>query len=248
MTSRATEALRADRDALVEICAGLGDADWKAESGCPGWSVQDLVAHLGALFHAVVDPATLPDTSGLATERAQDVLVDSRRSWSAGQVVDDYVSVSLQALDVLEGLEGESFELPLGDLGTYPASVVPNAFAFDHYTHIRADLFAPRGPLTGTPPQSDELRLNAALDWVEAALPQQNDAPVASLAGQVQINLTGAARRTISVGSGGVNAHVTCDGPSFIRWVTHRAAWHDVDVEADGDPGLLTIVRQLRVF
>jgi hypothetical protein len=57
----AIEALEADRGALLEICAGLGDADWKADSGCEGWTVQDVVAHMGALFWMVVEP-TVPPT------------------------------------------------------------------------------------------------------------------------------------------------------------------------------------------
>ena len=56
-------------------------------------------------------------------------------------MVDDYTAVSKDAIDRLAHLEGRDFEIPLGDLGTYPASMVPNAFAFDHYTHIRVDLF-----------------------------------------------------------------------------------------------------------
>ena len=77
-----TEALEADRDELLRICAGLDEAGWRAESGCPGWSVKDLVAHMGALFWAVVDPSVLPDTAGLPTEQAAEVFVQARRRLS----------------------------------------------------------------------------------------------------------------------------------------------------------------------
>src|ERR1039457_4578432 len=216
MARGAIEALRADREALLAIGARLSDDDWRAGRGCPGWSVQDVVAHMGTLFWAVVDPAALPDTTGLATEPAQDVCVEARRSWTAADVLTDYESVSTEALERLAALERQDFELALGDLGTYPAFVLPNAFSFDHYTHIRADLFAPRrpltdqpppsdnlrpkphldstraplaprGPLTDQPPPSDELRLTPALDWIEAALPQQNAGPFGSLTGTIEI-------------------------------------------------------------
>ena len=131
MTSGAIDALRADRSALLDICAGLSDSDWTAPSGCAGWRVQDVVAHMGALYWLVVDSSALPDTTGLQTEEAQDRYVEARRSWSANQVVDDYEAVSGKALDALQDLEGQDFELPLGDLGTYPASVLPNAYTFD---------------------------------------------------------------------------------------------------------------------
>ena len=248
MTSGATDALRADRDALLEICAGLSGSDWKAESGCEGWSVQDVVAHMGALFWQVVDPTVLLDTGDAPTEAAQDLLVASRRSWSAQQVLDDYVGVSATALDRAAELEQQDFVLEMGDFGTYPVSVLPNAFAFDHYTHIRADLFAPRGPLTSTPPPSDVLRLVPTLDWIAAALPQHSATVVAQLQGAVEISATGVGARIITAGEGEVVATIESDGPSLVRWITQRGAWDDLGVRATGDEAALAVARTFKVF
>lgn len=248
VTQTAIKALSADREALLGICAGLSATEWAAGSGCPGWSVQDVVAHVGALYWAVVDPSTLPDVSDLPTERAQDVYVEKRRSWTAAQVLADYESVSTQALAALEGLADQDFSVPLGDLGTYPASVLSSAFAFDHFLHIRSDLFAPRGPLTGEPPPSDELHLGAALDWVEAALPQQNAPEVAGLAAAVEIDLSGPGARLITLGPGEAVSHVRSDTHSFVRWVTQRATWDDAGVGWSGDQADLAIIRSMRVF
>jgi uncharacterized protein (TIGR03083 family) len=248
MTNGAIEALTADRSELLEICTGLSDADWKADSGCAGWSVADVVAHLGALFWAVVDPSKLPDVTGLATERAQDVYVEARRSWTSEQLVADYESVSAQALVSLAGVEGQDFELMLGDLGTYPVCVLPNAFSFDHYTHIRADLFAPRGPLTGAPPPSDELRLVPAVDWIEAALPQQNGEQLAALGCAATIVVTGAASRTIRLGTGEPGAQITSDAAALVRWITQRSTWADEGVHATGDEQVLADIQSLHVF
>jgi uncharacterized protein (TIGR03083 family) len=244
----AIEALRADREALVGICRGLGDGDFAAGSACAGWSVKDVVAHMGALFQMAVDPAVLPDTTGLPTERAQDVLVESRRAWSAEQVVADYEAVSEEALGRLAGLDGLDMELALGDLGTYPAHVLPNAYAFDHYTHIRADLFAPRGPLTGPPPPSDEMRLAPALDWVEAALEQQNPAAADALTGALDIVLHGPGARTIRLGSGKITARVGSETSAFVLWITGRAGWDEAGVTSEGDDGPLAVARSLHVF
>jgi uncharacterized protein (TIGR03083 family) len=248
MTQQAIEALAADREALLKIAAGLGEREWESESGCPGWSVQSVVGHLGALYWMLVDPSTQPDVSGLPTERAADVLVDQRRSWTAEQVLADYESVSTAALAALEGLADQDFEVPLGDLGTYPASALPTAFAFDHFLHIRSDLFAPRGPLTGSPPPSDELHLGPALDWIEAALPQQNAAALAGLRAGVEIDLSGPGARPIRLGPGEAGSTVRSDTDSFVRWVTHRTTWEAAGVASSGDEGDLAIVRSLRVF
>lgn len=246
MASDAIEAVRSDRDAVLRIGAALTAEDWRAGSGCPGWSVQDVLAHLGLLFWSVVDAARLPDVSGLATERAQDALVASRRDWPAAAVLADYEEVSGAALDRMKDLLTLDMEVPLGDLGTYPAAVLPSAFAFDHYTHIRADLFAPRGPLTGPPPASDELRTGAALDWVEAALPQQN--PAAERAGTFVLRVHGTGGRTIRFGSGPAQATISSGAPAFIRWVTQRGSWAELGVQTAGDEAALAAARGLKVF
>ena len=243
------EALGADRADLLGICAGLDAAAWAAPSGCPGWSVKDLVAHMGALFWGVVDPTVLPDTSGLATEAAQEVLVASRRPLTAEEVLDDYATVSEKALTVIGELAGADFEVPLGDLGTYQAWILPTAFCFDHYAHIRADLFAPRGPLAGPVPPSDELRLGSALVWIETALPQQNAAILEGVAA-ADIVITGTAARTIRVGdpAGPAAALVRSGGDACVRWITQRATWEDLGVHAEGDPRVLSALRELKIF
>jgi uncharacterized protein (TIGR03083 family) len=248
--NQAMDALQADRAELLRLCAALDESGWRSESGCPGWSVQDLVAHMGTLFWAVVDPSVLPDVTGLPTEAAGEVFVQARRSQSAAQVLDDYAAVSEKAVAALAGFAGADFEVPLGDLGTYPAGLLPSAFCFDHYTHIRADLFAPRGPLSGPLPPSDELRLQPTLEWIEAALPQQNRPLVDGLAGPAEIVITGTAARVIRVGppDGPISARVSSEADACVRWITQRASWEDVGVRAEGDDGVLAGMRGLKVF
>src|SRR5437763_1956423 len=86
MTAGATEALKADRAALLDIGSQLEDGEWAAPSGCAGWTVKDVVAHMGALYALVVDRSTLPDVGDVPTEQAQEVYVESRRAWSPGEV------------------------------------------------------------------------------------------------------------------------------------------------------------------
>src|SRR5580698_6028458 len=129
----AITALQADRTALLQICSQLSEDDWEADSGCAGWTIKDIVAHLGALYWSVVDPSVLPDTAGLPAERAVELQVQARRSLTAAAVLDDYAAVSDKALAALGGLVGADFEMDLGDLGSYPAQLIPAAFCFDHY-------------------------------------------------------------------------------------------------------------------
>jgi len=248
MATTAVETLRADRAALLEIGAGLSDEQWQAGSGCLGWSVKDLVSHLAALYWMAAEPAALPDTTGLTTEQAQDAMVAARRPMSAAEVLADYESVSSRGLDVLASLAGQQFEVSLSDFGSYPAGLLPSAYSFDHYTHIRADLFAPRGPLPGPAPASDAERLGPVLDWIEAALPQQNATPLGALAGPLVITVDGPGGRVIELGQGEPVARISSDAPTFVRWVTQRGSWAELGVRATGDEAQLAIARSLHVF
>src|SRR5262249_19303622 len=147
---------------------------WARESGCTGWSVQDLLSHMACSFWIAVDRSNLPDPGDLPAERAADLYVRSRRAMTPEQVLADYESVSLRGLQILAAVETQDIEIPRGDVGPYPASVVPTALAFESFVHLRCDLFAPDGPLPGEPPAADESRLAPTLEWIEAALPQQN--------------------------------------------------------------------------
>jgi uncharacterized protein (TIGR03083 family) len=246
--SSAIQAIKKDREELLTICRQLQESAWEKESGCAGWSVQDLVSHMACSYWLAVDPSRLPDPGQLPAERAADLYVESRRSMTPEQVVEDYESVSLRGLEILAAIEIQDVEIPLGDVGTYPASVVPTALAFEAFVHMRYDLFRPGGPLTGEPPATDELRLMPTLDWIEASLPQQNSDLLKGMAGAVEIHLDGLCAREMRIGDGDVTAGITTDSQAFVRWVTQRGTWEQLGVHAEGNPHALEIVRQLRVF
>jgi hypothetical protein len=192
----------------------------------------------------VVDPSRLPDTSGQPLEQSAETWLDSRRGLSPEATLGDYEQVSSIGLQALTEIATLDMPVPLADAGTYPAAVLPAAYAFDHYTHIRADLFAPRGPLNGEPP-SDELRAGSALDWIEAALQQQNAQAAAQATLEIQV--AGAGGRPITFGSGPLKASVSSDAPAFVRWVTQRGSWADLGVRAYGDREALAVARALKV-
>ena len=247
--SSALTAIEVGRKDVLALCAKIPDAVWAEESGCPGWSVRDLVSHMACSFWLAVDPTKLPDPGGMPAERAADLYVESRRSMTPEEVVADYESVSSKGLELLAAVEGQDVEIPLGDVGTYPASVVPAAFAFEIFVHVRSDLFKPNGPLEGEPPPCDELRLAPTLDWIEASLPQQNASLIKGIERTVEINLGGLWARKLRIGDGtDVAAEITSDSLAFVWWVTQRGTWDDLGVKADGDPPTLECVRKFKVF
>ena len=145
----------------------------------------------------------------------------------------DYEQVSEVGMTRLAELAALDAELPLGeDFGTYSTRVLTCAYVFDHFTHIRTDLFSPRGPLAGEPPPSDEQRVVPTLDWIEAALPQQNRSAAVQCALEIQV--TGTAARQITFGSGEAMATICSDGPALVRWITQRGDWADLGVAGCG--------------
>lgn len=243
------EAIAKERGAVLELCSQMPDSMWAKDSGCPGWSVQDLLSHMACSFWLAVDASKLADPGGLPAERAADGYVAARRSMTPKEVVADYEWVSSKGLELLAAVEGQDVEIPLGNVGTYPASVVPTAFAFEAFIHLRYDLFAPDGPFQGEPAPCDELRLAPTLDWIEAALPQQNAQLLNDLRVGVEISLDGLCARTIRAGGHtDVAARVTSDSQAFVRWVTQRGTWEGLGVQVEGDPSVLDTIRRLRVF
>ena len=177
------------------------------------------------------------------------MLIEARRHLSAAETVLDYADISTKAIEILAGLLGNDTEVALGDLGSYPAGILPTAFCFDHYAHTRLDLFPPRGPLAGEPPPAGALTFGAALDWVQAALPQQNGAVLAELTGPVAVIVTGPGARAIQIGPPGEPvARITSGAGPFLRWVSQRASLEEAGAEVSGAARELGLVRQLRVF
>ena len=159
-----------------EVARSLRPEEWSADSTCPGWSVQDLVAHTGSNFHVLVEPPPAAEpVPGLTAERAQDLLVDERRSWTAEEVLAEFERYRQPALDVLAAMQEEPLagqSLTLNDLGTYPMATLADAFAFDLYCHLRVDLLAPTGPVRRRVPEADADRLGPGIGWMLTGLPQ----------------------------------------------------------------------------
>jgi uncharacterized protein (TIGR03083 family) len=113
---------------VSELCAGLGPDDWDKPTACPGWSVQDQLAHLigpEALFlgrpqaGAVdVPPPYVRNDIGKLNEGA----VAMRRGWGPEDVLAEFNEVTALRLAQLEAMSDEDLDedswTPAGP-GTY---------------------------------------------------------------------------------------------------------------------------------
>jgi uncharacterized protein (TIGR03083 family) len=248
MTKEAVESLRADREVLLELASTFTPDEWAAPSDCAGWTVQDVVAHMVQVFRQMVDPSALPpgDPSG-KTERNQDRYVEALRSLTPQEVLEEYRTLGEQALAGLEGIQGVDSEISMGDLGRYPLHMVANAFAFDHYTHIRVDILRPYGPLDRAAPPSDDLRMQPTLDWMLTGLPQMAPDALAWIDAEINLSIDGPAARVVHVAPGGDGRVEVRDGEApagvasvhtsstdFVLWATKRRDWRTLPVRVEG--------------
>src|SRR5688500_12038256 len=95
---------------ISEVCEDLTDDEWTRPTGCPGWTVQDQVAHLidyeaGALGRPRPDhtPGDLGHTKN-EMGAANEVGVDFRRRRSGAEVLAELREVTAARSEQLRGL------------------------------------------------------------------------------------------------------------------------------------------------
>ncbi|MEY2451851.1 MAG: hypothetical protein QOD92_1425 [Acidimicrobiaceae bacterium] len=245
MSQAAIDALRAEREEVLKLARSLSADEWNAPSDCDGWRVQDVISHMTMGLRQVVDPASVPapesDTSDV--EQDMELGVDARKDWSPADVLADYEAISAQAIDAFAGLQEEplaSMIIPMKNLGSHPMHLVPNAFAFDHYCHLRVDILKPTGPIDRPSPPNDELRLAPTIEWMLAGLPQMcEDALAKVVTAPVRIEITGPGAGSITLGGDGdVAATIRSSSHDFVIWGTQRRPWRDFGVTLEGDAEL----------
>jgi len=239
----------------TEVLTSLDESEWATPSGCTGWSVKDLVAHIASNYKETVDPSPPPpEPIALPAEQLMELLVAPRKEWSAAQVLEEYLHYAGAAIGVLASMQDEplaSTVIPLADLGHYPMHLLADAFAFDGYCHLRVDLLAPRGRITRVVPTATAEHLAATLGWMMAGLPQMQPGLERSLTAPLRLTLAGPAGGSwlISPGDGVLEvtadhqgalpavATVTSDGHAFVIWGTQRASWRQY-AQVSGDLGV----------
>ena len=240
MSQLGVDGFRAERDTILTIAKSLTDDEWNAPSDCAGWAVRDVVAHLAATLHGVVDPAFMPDLSG-GTEDAMEGPVAERRARKVEEVLEEFETFSEQAGNVFAMAQEPPMSetmLPMGELGTHPMSILAGTFLFDSYCHLRNDILAPNGPIERPQPPRDEMRLQPTVEWMLAGLPWMCAEQLAFMDRKVALALTGPGggtwliapggedvRVTLTEGKDGAAATLTSTTHDFVVWGTQRRPW-----------------------
>ena len=243
MSRQGIEALRIAVDEVKSVITTLTDEEWSRQSGCAGWSVRDLVAHMSSNYKETVDPSPAPaEPINLPAERMMDLLVEPRKEWTNQQILDEYLAFCDLAVGALASLQEEpmaSTVIPLADLGSYPMNQLADAYAFDHYCHLRIDLLAPEGPIERRIAEADAVRIGPAVGWMITGMPQMQADLGRSLSAPITLTLTGPGGGVWTISPSGADiivtsgsssaavADVSSNGHSFVNWGTKRSHWSE---------------------
>lgn len=247
MSVEALESVTRSVDQVKTVITSLSDDEWAMPSGCVGWTVKDLVAHMSSNYKEVVEPSPPPEEPlDLPAERMMDLLVEPRRDWTNEQVRDEYLAYCDGAVAGLAALQEEplaSTVIPLADLGSYPMNQLADAYAFDHYCHLRIDLLAPHGPIDRELTAADDALVAPAVQWMLTGLPQMQTGLEQRLGGRLRLELTGVGGGTwdlvrvsdgdadeilVEAATGDPDATVTSSAHDFVLWGTVREPWRDL--------------------
>jgi uncharacterized protein (TIGR03083 family) len=189
-------------DSITDLCSELSPAEWKAPTDCPGWSVQDHLAHMVGTESALAG-RMVPDVSvdryayvRNAIGRSNEAWVEQRRSWVPEDVVEEFRAVTALRHDALSALSQDDFDAP----SWTPAG--PDTYGrfmqirvMDCWTHEQDMREA-----VGRPGHQAGPAVAVALDEVMGALGyiigKQAGAPRGS---SVRLVLTGSEARTVDV-------------------------------------------------
>ena len=109
-------ALAAEWQAIAELCAGLTDAQWAADTDCPGWSVQDNLSHITGTERMLSgDPAPDVDTGEsphIRNEigRMNELWIAERRPWAPAAVLEEFREVTARRLSALDAMTQADFD------------------------------------------------------------------------------------------------------------------------------------------
>jgi uncharacterized protein (TIGR03083 family) len=245
--------------------AGLDEREWKAPTECPGWSVQDNVAHIVGIESVILGRPD-PDHAAPGGDHVKndfgahnELWVDWYRDRSGAEVLEEFRAVTGERLAALRA-PGSDFGAdawtPVGP-GTV-RDLLPFRI-FDSWVHEQDARRA-----VGRPGDTDSAGGQFALDHIRSMMPRVVGKKVAPPDGtSVGFSLTGAGGRTFAIAMDGkraalvdrpaadATACLTTDVDTFVRLTTGRGDAAEIlasgAVAYSGDEALArAVARELR--
>ncbi|GAA3192784.1 maleylpyruvate isomerase family mycothiol-dependent enzyme [Actinocorallia longicatena] len=187
----------------IELASGFGTAEWRLPTDCPGWSVQDVVAHLVSLEVMLLgDPLPdheLPDLPHVKNDMARvlEIGVDVRRPLPGEAVLAELRETLDRRLAQIPGLDPEGpAALPDGRPGTTTEFLMFRAFdCWIHEQDIRRAV--------GVPGNLDAPAGRCAWTILSRGLPMVTAKRGGALPGQSAVFAVGDREAAVLVDAGG---------------------------------------------
>lgn len=241
-------ALRAERTTVLDYCNALTDAEWSAPSAASGWTVQDVVAHLGATARAPFTPELITLLRAKEIERTNDVGVAKRDDKTAAEALAEFETWSSWVIKAARPMLAPLIRrarFPIGELGTYPLGVFTSVYVYEWHLHLRHDIAS---ALDRPVPPTDDNRMAAVVEWLLAGVEQMNKNEMRWLDAGVSLKLlgngggvwridpAGKGRLRVTEGEGpGTVAKIVAQAEEFPVWSTTRRPWRESEVTVTGD-------------
>jgi uncharacterized protein (TIGR03083 family) len=244
--------MRAAGDDLLEVAAALTPAQWDTESAATGWSVKDVLIHVGTALEFVQAVVGGAESPPMGTEELNDIVVAEHRDWTAAAIFERLQKQIPAAIETFAALQADpvaSTQTQILDLGTYPLHAISDMFTFDLVTHLRYDILGPRGPIPLQVADFDDVRLTPTVTWLASGLAQMQPGLAAHVTAPIALQLTGPGGRRLVLrsDSGALTVEESNDADAvatiisttqdFVAWSTTRVPWSAV-TRIEGDEGV----------
>jgi uncharacterized protein (TIGR03083 family) len=213
---------------VADLCASLSGDEWHRPTGCPGWSVQDNLAHL-------VDIDTVLHAGGVPDLGATGTGVEARRHLSGAELLAEYRDLTARRLDALARLTeddlGRESPTPIGPGTLGDVLTIRLMDVWTHEQDIRRALGRP-GHATG--PVAD-----AAVEYLAQFVPfvvrRRADLPDGAA---VEVRIEGRAPIHVGPADRAPDATLTMSATTFGAIAAGRSDAPQGDIGIQGDAHL----------
>jgi uncharacterized protein (TIGR03083 family) len=239
-------------DSITALGRTLGEDEWKAPTSLPGWTVQDVIAHIIGYERVLLGDTDPPHTVDASDkpylkspmQHGNEVAVDLRRSRAGTVVFVEFLDVSARRLEHLRALKDDDFEAktmtPVGEGTVVQLLELRLMDSWVHEQDMRVALNKP-GHLEG-PEVAQVLRYFAGfLPYIvgkRAGAPEGTMVYVevdGSAGFKQRIEVVDGRAKAVHGGADGTNVQIALDISTYVALANGRRTAHGVRAAVEGD-------------
>jgi uncharacterized protein (TIGR03083 family) len=140
---------------MIEVCHALATSEWRLDTDCPGWTVQDQLSHLIGIERMIIGQEA-PEAAGPLGDHVKSDFaalnerwIVARRPWEGDAVLEEFAEITAVRLQSLDELgDGDWARVGFSPVGQVPYARFMETRVFDSWVHeqdVRAALDRPGG-------------------------------------------------------------------------------------------------------